>query len=118
MRSSSLSFCDIEYHNDIVEIIAHEGIEVNEAMAKEFLSFINNLEPKATKILVNRINKYSYSFKANLLFARSKVSADIAIVKYGKLPWPISGVFTPKFYHLAFFDQRLEAIDWLNSKTH
>lgn len=50
------------------------------------------------------------------MLARSKIPKDVAVVKYGRLPWPLKGFFTPKLYHLAFFDNRDEAINWLRLK--
>jgi hypothetical protein len=68
-------------------------------------------------MLVNRINKYSYSFKASKMLAAATGVDNIAIVKYGRLPWPLKDLFTPKFYHMAFFDDRDKAIDWLQTKS-
>ena len=117
MKKYNIDFCDFIHHDDgILEIIVHKNIEINETMTKEFFSFIESIEPKVTKFLVNRINKYSYTFKANLMLAKSKLAKDVAVVKYGRLPWPLKGFFTPKLYHLAFFDNCDEAVNWLRLK--
>ena len=118
MKKYNLYFCDFIYHDDdIMEVIVHNNVEINESMAQEYFDFLKTIEPKPSKFLVNRINKYSYTFKANLKLATSKIPEDVAVVKYGRLPWPIKGFFTPKLYHLAFFDERDEAINWLRLKS-
>ena len=117
MKEYTLDFVDFIHHdNGILEAITHEDVEINGVMASEFLNFIENIQPKVSKVLVNRINKYSYTFKANLIFAKTKLSIDVAVVKYGRAPWPFKGVFFPKFYHLAFFDNLDEAMNWLSIK--
>ena len=117
MKKYSIYFCDFFLHdNGILEIIIHEDVEMTGAMTQEYFDFIESIKPKTRKFLVNRINKYSYTFKASMLLAMSKLPEDVAIVKYNRLPWPLKGVFTPKFYHLAFFDNRDKAIKWLLDK--
>ena len=117
MKEYKMDFIDFIHHdNGILEAIAHKDIEINDAMASDFLNFIDNIQPKVSKVLVNRINNYSYTFKANLILANTKLSLDVAVVKYGRAPWPFKGVLFPKFYHLAFFDNRDEAINWLSVK--
>ena len=112
-----MDFLDFIHHdNGILEVIAHQDIEINEAMALEFLNFVENIQPKVSKALVNRINKYSYTFKATMILAKANVVQDVAVVKYGRLPWPLKGIATPKLYHLAFFDDYNEAINWLSLK--
>ena len=117
MKKYSIDFCDFFHHDDgILEVIVHESIEISESMAQEFFDFIESIQPKVTKYLINRINKYSYTFKASIMLATTKIPADVAVVKYNRLPWPLKGVFTPKFYHLAFFDNREDAVLWLQNK--
>jgi len=119
VKQYSLDFCDFFHHdNGILEIVAHEGIEVTADMAHEFLDTVNSIEPKVVAALVNRKNNYSYTFAADIIFAKSKVVKYLAIVKYGKFPWPLKGTFFPKFYSLAFFDNVDEAMKWLLLKIN
>lgn len=117
MKKLQIDFCDFIYHDDgILEVIVKPDIEIDSVMAKEYLNFLESIEPTPSQFLVNRINKYSYTFKASLLLASAKVPQNVAVVKYGRLPWPLKGLFTPTLYRLAFFDERDAAINWLKSK--
>ena len=114
MNSYNLDFCDFIHHdNGILELVVHEGMEVSGVMAQQTLDRIASIKPKVVLVLVNRKNKYSLSFKANLLFAASKLVEYLAVVNYGKKKWPMKGAFYPKFYRLAFFDNVPEATEWL-----
>ncbi|NOY66745.1 MAG: hypothetical protein GXP13_04965 [Gammaproteobacteria bacterium] len=116
MQEYKLKFARFIYDDSILEIIIHADIEVTSSMVTEVFDLIKSIEPKISLILVNRINLYSYSFKANIMLATSKLADYVAVVKYGRLPWPLKGFLTPKFYRMAFFDERNTAIDWLNTK--
>ena len=117
MKKNKMNFVDFIHHdNGILEVIIHQDIEINESMALEFLNHIENIQPKVLKALVNRKNKYSYTFKATMMLAKTKIVQDVAVVKYGRLPWPLKGFFTPKFYHLAFFDDYNAGLNWLTLK--
>lgn len=119
MRDYKLDFCLLTHHdNGILEIVVNEGVEINAAMANEFLDKIDSIKPKVTHALVNRKNQYSYSFKANFILASSKVIDCVAVVKYKKRIWPLNGVLFPKFYNLAFFDNVESATKWLLDKQN
>ena len=114
MKSYNLNFCDfIHYDNGILELVVHENMEVTGVMAQQILDTIASIEPKVVLALINRKNEYSLTFKANLLFAASKLVEYLAVVKYRKKKWPLKGALYPKFYHLAFFDNVHEATEWL-----
>lgn len=118
MKEFKLDYGKFILHDDgIFEAIVNEGVELTEELVNQYLELVYSLKPVPGKMLVNRINKYSYSFKASRMLASAKGVNHVAIVKYGRLPWPIKGIFTPKLYGLAFFDERETAIEWLNSKS-
>jgi hypothetical protein len=116
MQEYTLDFGRFIYEDGIFESIINHDVEFDAPKVKEFFELIESIEPKPTLILVNRKNTYSLSFKANIMLATSQLVDYVAVLKYNRLPWPIKGVFFPKFYHLAFFDERNAAIEWLNSK--
>ena len=112
-----MDFLDFIHHdNGILEVIFHQDVELNESMTLEFLNHIESIQPKVSKLLVNRKNKYSYTFKATMMLAKTNIVQDVAVVKYGRLPWPLKGIATPKLYHLAFFDDYNEGFNWLTLK--
>lgn len=115
MREFDLHFSHFIYDDDIFEIIVHEDIEITELMVRELFELIESIDPKPSLILVNRKNIYSYTFKANIMLATTRIADRIAVLKYGRLPWPLKGILTPRFYRLAFFDERETAINWLKS---
>lgn len=106
----------IHHENGIFEAIVDDGIELSEEMVKEFFELIKSIEPKIKLCLVNRKNRYSYSFKANFMLASSKLADYVAVVKNDRRIWPVNKLFTPKFYGIAFFDNYNEAIFWLLEK--
>jgi len=60
----TLSFASINILDDlIIEVIPHEGIEINAEMADEFQQLINN-STTPNLVLVNRRNTFSHSFEA------------------------------------------------------
>ncbi|MDH5633291.1 MAG: hypothetical protein OEZ10_09920 [Gammaproteobacteria bacterium] len=118
MKEYRTDFCSFFRHdNGILEIVVDEGIEVDDKKTQQFLDTIAAIEPKVELALVNRINKYSYTFKANMMLASARVVPYVAVVNYKRPPWPLSGVFFPKFYNLAFFGKYQEAEQWLLGKT-
>ena len=119
MKQYSLDFCDFVHHdNGILEIIVHEGVEITGEMAREFLDAISNMQPKVVAALVNRKNDYSYTFTANIILAKTNLVKYLAVVKYGKLKWPLNGAFSPKIYRIAFFNNIPEATEWLLLKLN
>jgi len=118
MKTYQLHFGSFIHHdNGILELIVDKDIEISEAMVNELFDLIKNIEPKIEMCLVNRKNSYSYSFKANLMLASSNLARYVAVLKHGRLPWPINGLFTPKFYRLGFFDNYEDATSWLLNKN-
>lgn len=116
MQEYKLKFARFICDDSIPEIIIHADIEVTSSMVTEIFDLIKSIEPKISLIPVNRINLYSYSFKANIMLVTSKLADYVAVVNYGRLPWPLKGFLAPRFYRLAFFDERNSAINWLNSR--
>lgn len=117
MKSYRLNFGTFILHdNGVLEAIVDDNVEMTEEMVNEFFNLIKSIEPKLETCLINRKNKYSYSFKANLMLASSNLVNYVAVLKYGRLPWPIKDIFTPKIYRLGFFDDYDEAILWLLNK--
>ena len=82
-------------------------------MAHEFLDTIRDIEPKVEAVLVNRKNTYSYTFGANIIFAKSNVVKYLAVVKYGRVEWPMKGSLFPKLFSISFFENVPEATEWL-----
>lgn len=116
MEEHRLDFGTFILHdNGILETVIDDGVELNEEKIKLFFSLIEELRPQPKLCLVNRKHKYSYTFKANMLLATSKLVDKVAIVKYGRMPWPLKGLFNPNLYSLAFFDDRDSAIAWLKT---
>lgn len=117
MEEYRLDFASFIYHdNGVFELIVDEGTKIEEQHVNQLFELIKSIEPKPENFLVNRKNSYSISFKASIMLSRTKLAKNLAIIKYGKLPWPLKGFFSPKFYHMAFFDDRESALNWLHLK--
>ncbi len=106
----------LHHDNGVLEIIIDAGVDVTPEMTTEFFTAVRAIEPRVRACLVNRKNTYSYTFKANMMLASAKVVDFVAVVKYKKRPWPLSGLFSPKFYSMGFFDEYDEAMQWLLDK--
>lgn len=118
MKNYRLDFGTFIHHdNGVLEAIVDEDIELSEEMVNEFFNLIKSIDPKLKACLINRKNQYSYSFKANFMLASSNLVDYVAVLKYGRLPWPLRGIFTPKIYRLGFFDDYDEAMLWLLNKN-
>ena len=75
----------------------------------------SRLFPIGVQLMINK-GSVPFIFKANLMLATSNLVDCVAVVKYGKRPWPVNKLFTPKLYRLGFFDSYEEAISWLLAK--
>ena len=119
MIQYKLSFGVLFHHdNGVLETLIDNGIELTEEMVNEFFNVIRSIEPKVELCLVNRKNAYSYTFKANMMLASSDLVKYVAVLKHGRLPWPLKGIFSPKLYRLGFFDDYDEAMSWLLEKNN
>jgi len=102
-----LSFAYFNIISDnIVEVIADDGIEITLEMVEESHEFISAHFFEPFGMLINRVNNYSYSFEAQLSIASYEHLTAIAFVYYSNE----SKIISEKLSHIRTLD------DW-NYKT-
>ena len=116
MEQVRLSFADLFYvSDDIVEVLADEGINITVEMYKELLDTIGRHDPVPTKLLANRKNSYSFSFQAMQFANNSNALEAVAVVEHSFASRLISRFAKPRHYQMKSFEKRDDAVVWLQS---
>jgi len=119
MKEYRLDFGRFIHHaNGVLEAIIDEGYEITESMIREYFDLVKQIEPKVTACLINRKNNYSYSFEANVMLSSADIVDYVAVINYGKLPWPMKGMLMPENYELEFFNDYDAGMNWLEAKIN
>jgi hypothetical protein len=87
--------------NNIVEVIADEGVEMTLEMVEECHDFVNKNVVGDFAMLINRINNYSYTYEAKLSVASYEGLKALAFVCYSEK----SVLVTKKLQESRSFDQ-------------
>ena len=86
MNSHELSFCTINKIDDsIAEIIVNDGIEIDIDMVAEYHAWIDDKLSTPCGLLINKINKYTYTFEAQLKIADLQKIKSIAVICYSEI---------------------------------
>ena len=81
----NLSFAKINILNEnVAEVIVGQNVEISLEMSEEYNDFFAEKFPNDFAILVNKINKYDFSFEAKLSMASHENLKAIAVVAYDK----------------------------------
>ena len=81
----NLSFAKINILNEnVAEVIVGQNVEISLEMSEEYNDFLAEKFPNDFAILVNKINKYDFSFEAKLSMASHENLKAIAVVAYDK----------------------------------
>ncbi|MDG1750714.1 MAG: hypothetical protein P8I03_03510 [Thalassotalea sp.] len=86
---------------NILEVVADEGVEMTLEMIEECHQFVDKHFADDFGMLVNRVNNYTYSFEAKLSIASYAHLKAIAFVYYS----PDSKDVTEDLYQLRAFDE-------------
>ncbi len=85
MEQYRLSFARINILIDkIVEVVIDNYVNVSIEMVEELDTFLNNALDHPYGLLINKVNHYSYSFEATLIFASLDNIKAIAVINYSK----------------------------------
>ena len=87
--------------DNILEVVADEGIEMTLEMIEECHQFVDSHFKDDFCMLVNRVNNYTYSFEAKLSIASYEYLKAIAFVYYSS----DSKSVTEELYQLRAFDE-------------
>lgn len=100
----------------LIEVVADQGVEVTSAHIQGMLEFATGVAREPRGLLANRKNDYSFSFSAMLFISRCDEFKAVAVVTHGRIMPYISQALLPKNCSIAFFNNREEALAWLETK--
>ena len=108
--------------DDIAEVIINDGVEMDEQMVDEYHDFLIDHLVAPFSMLVNKINSYSYDFKAQMKLATIDQINAMAVVVYNRRT-EIATDSLAKFprnkqWNLKMFSDRELALQWLKSQQN
>ncbi len=78
-----LSFCSINILNEnIAEVIVNKSVEMSIEMVEEYDEFLSTHFSSDFGLLINKVNRYDYSFEAKLSIASHEKLKVIAVINY------------------------------------
>ena len=78
-----LSFCSINILNEnIAEVIVNKSVEMSIEMVEEYDEFLSTHFSSYFGLLINKVNRYDYSFEAKLSIASHEKLKVIAVINY------------------------------------
>jgi hypothetical protein len=85
MKTHVLSFGTITLlRPDLAEVIVNEGIEMDMDMVDEYHMFVSELLAEPCGTLINKKNRYTYTFEAQLAIATLEKIKASAVVVYSE----------------------------------
>lgn len=121
MDSYKLSFCKInKLTNSVAEIIVNEGVEMDLAMVREYHRWISENLSSPSGLLVNKVNKYTYTFEAQIQLADLPQIKAMSVITYDKISIvstkALSNMPRQQNWNLKIFDKRDDALVWLENE--
>lgn len=104
---------------DIAEVIINEGIDMDITMVEHYHQFLLSHLKSPFSLLVNKINSYSYTSDAVTKLATLEEINVMAIVSYTRattVATEVLGLVHGNDWNMKIFDDRAEALAWLESK--
>ncbi|MEN3322757.1 hypothetical protein VP395_03395 [Mariniflexile soesokkakense] len=120
MKTYKLSFGTISIiESNIAEVIVNDGVEMDEVMVDEYHDFLLNYLEVPFSLLINKLNSYSYNFKAQKMIVNLKEINAMAVV-VGTSGGLMSTETLIKMnennnWNILLFHKREEALSWLYS---
>lgn len=116
-----LNFAKIKLlREDIAEVIINKGIEIDEAIVKEYHDFLIKHLRAPFSLLINKINPYSYTFVAQQKLGTIKEINAMAVVVYSHTSrfstQSLASQTRSKKWDMRIFTEREIALEWLESK--
>lgn len=104
----------LHYSNDIVELIADDGVTITGEHVRELFALLDRLEPKVQGVLANRLHRYSFSFEAQRELSNYQGLKAVAILTYSRIAYIAAKLHRAKYFKLRTFRDREEALQWLD----
>ncbi len=120
MKSYKLSFATIYIlKNNLVEIIADEGVVMDEVEVDELHDFLLSNIDSPQLLLINKKYSYSYTFKAQTMLASLREIKAVAVThsSAGALlsTESLIGINQSLQSKVKIFQNREQALEWLNT---
>ncbi len=121
MKTKTFPFAEIsKIDNSIAEIIAYDGVEIDVGNISLLHKWKRENLNAPCGILVNKVNRYSYTFEAQMKLGDLKEIKAIAVVSYQKLTEISTKLLknapTKNKLNLEIFDNRNQALKWLKAE--
>jgi len=121
MDNHNLPFANIKIlRNDIAEVIINDGIEMTLDMVEQYHHFLITHLVSPFSLLINKINKYTYEFDAQIKLATLKEINVMAVVAYNQTTnlttKNLASMPREKQWKLSIFSDREKALVWLTAE--
>ena len=121
MSIHELSFCKaIILNPDLAEIIVDDGIEIDLEMMTEYHNWVSENLSNPCMILTNKINSYTYSFDAQLIFGSLEQIKAVAVLAHCNTAITTTEYLTTvpreNSWNVKIFSIRNEALLWLEKQ--
>ena len=118
MSKYRLSFGEIILlKSNLAEVIVDDGVEMDLEMVKEYHEFLLDKLKHPFSLLINKVNKYTYTFEAQLKLATLTEISSMAVLAYDRITESStkSLVSIPRAtpWNLKIFRERTSALEWL-----
>lgn len=107
----------IKLNEQLVEVIAPEGLEITSTILDEFTSFLLEHTQLPVAVLVNKKNPYTYTYEVQAKIGEFDFISGIAVLIYSRITeiatQSMLGTIAQPSYRTKFFWERESAINWL-----
>ena len=121
MNIVELPFAKVtKLEDSLAEIVVDEGVELSSEMVAQFHEVLLTNFSQPIGILVNKINEYAYTFRAQLRLGDTPEIRAIGVVAYSEMSIrttnSLKNLPRKSPLNLEIFDSRKRALDWLKSQ--
>jgi len=122
MKSVKLDTAEFDFlEPGILRVRVYSGVEVDEAIAKEYSETIAKLTSKPTGLLVDKQNQYSLTFNAQKLFLSHLPNIAATAILVHRSVTGLSAQTQLPFlrtdkHHVEIFHSQQEAVQWLKDE--
>lgn len=102
--------------SDIIEAVVNEGVDANGQHVQQMFACTEGMQPVPGGLVINRENDYSIDLSVLWQARKNNPFKFVAMVNNGRKHQYFPESIWPKFLKLGIFNERHNAIDWLNEK--
>lgn len=106
----------------LAEVIVNDGVEMNMEMVNEYHNFLRQHLSSPFSLLINKLNKYSYTFEAQKHLATIPEIKAMAVVAYNHSAEVATNILkdVPRNteWNMKIFPEPNSALHWLNEQMN